>query len=61
MAAEGDQQAFGVLFERYRKFVYSLAYRVVLNMEDALDISQAVWMKVSVRIGQFDGHGTFRS
>ncbi len=61
MAAEGDQQAFGVLFERYRKFVYSLAYRVVLNCEDARDVSQTVWMKVSTRIGQFDGHGTFRS
>ncbi len=61
MAAEGDQQAFGILFERYRKFVYSLSYRVVLHREDALDISQTVWMKVSTRIGQFDGHGTFRS
>ena len=61
MATEGDQQALGVLFERYRKFVYSLAYRVVLNTEDALDVGQMVWMKVSTRIGQFDGRGTFRS
>ncbi len=61
VAAEGNQQAFGILFERYRRFVYSLAYRVVLNPEDALDITQMVWMKVAGRIGQFDGRGTFRA
>lgn len=61
MATEGNQHAFGILFERYRRFVYSLAYRVVLNSEDALDITQTVWMKVSARIGQYDGRGTFRS
>jgi RNA polymerase sigma-70 factor, ECF subfamily len=60
-AAKGDYQAFRVLFERYRKTVYSLAYRVVLNPEDALDITQTVWMKVAEKIEQFDGHGTFRS
>jgi RNA polymerase sigma-70 factor (ECF subfamily) len=59
-AANGDQSAFTVLFERYRRYVYSIAYRVVLDGEEALDITQNVWAKLADRIGQFERRGTFR-
>lgn len=60
-AAKGDEQAFAILFARYRRYLYTLAYRVALDSEAALDITQNVWIKVAERIGQFDGRGTFRS
>jgi len=60
-AARGDQEAFEALFERYKRYVYKLSYKIAFNEEDALDITQNVFAKVALRIGQFDGRGTFRA
>jgi RNA polymerase sigma-70 factor, ECF subfamily len=60
-AARGDQQAFTLLVERYRRLIYSLAYRVVLNQEDALDVTQNVYLRLVQRIGTYDGRGNFRA
>ena len=59
-AAEGDHEAFTLLVERYRGYVYTIAYRVVLNEDDALDISQNVFARLFERIGKFDGRGAFK-
>ena len=37
-AASGDQEAFTVLVERYRRYIYTIAFKVVLDEDDALDI-----------------------
>ena len=34
----GDQAAFRTLFERYHRRAYAVAYGVVKNKEDALDV-----------------------
>lgn len=59
-AARGDRDAFAILFERYRRYVYSIAYKVALDVEDSLDITQTVFLKLASKIGQFNGQGTFR-
>ena len=60
-AAGGDQDAFALLVERYRVFIYSVAYKIALNEDDALDIAQNVFMRLAGKIGSFNGRGTFRA
>ncbi len=60
-AANGDQDAFTTLIERYSTHIYTIAYKITLNEEDALDVSQNVYEKLVKKIGGFKGHGTFRS
>jgi RNA polymerase sigma-70 factor, ECF subfamily len=59
-SARGDQEAFASLFLRHREFVYSVAYRVLLHEEDALDVTQNVFVKLAGSIGSYTGQGSFR-
>ncbi len=53
----------GVLFaeivKRYEKRVYGLAYRILFSREDALDITQEVFIKVYRNIYSFRAGGSF--
>ena len=60
-AAQGDQQAFAALVEQYRRLIYSIAWRITLNAEDALDVTQSVYLKMAERIGSYSGRGSFKS
>jgi RNA polymerase sigma-70 factor (ECF subfamily) len=59
-AAEGDQDAFAVLVKRHRTRVYAIAFKIVRNEEDALDVTQSVFLRVAGKIGKFRAEGTFR-
>lgn len=43
---EGDQEAFGVLFERYKNLVYRTAYLMLGEAEEAEDALQEIFLKV---------------
>lgn len=60
-AANGDQEAFTRLVERYRPYVYTIAFKITLNEDDALDVTQNVFVKVVEKIGAFNGRGPFRA
>jgi len=45
-AARGNTQAFTVLYERYRDWVYGLAWRFTGDQDLALDVLQDTWMYV---------------
>ena len=60
-AARGNEDAFVRLVAGHRGFIYSLAYRVVLNIEDALDVTQTVMLRLVEKIGKYDGRGAFKS
>lgn len=60
-AARGDQSAFDALVLRYRAYIYTVAYNVVLNPDDALDVTQNVYMKLVEKIGAYNGRGSFRA
>lgn len=47
----GDMSAFDEVIDRYRRYVYSLAYHFSHNWEDAYDISQEVFIKVFKSLG----------
>ena len=42
----GEEDAFRQLYERYRLAVYAAVYRVILDSEEALDVTQEVFITV---------------
>lgn len=50
---EGDKNGFRLLYERYKTRVYTLAYRMTGNHEDALDITQETFIKIFKGISHF--------
>lgn len=55
----GDHQAFRLLFDRYHRRAYAVAYGVVKNKQDALDVVQEGFVKVHRHIGKFQGTSSF--
>jgi RNA polymerase sigma-70 factor (ECF subfamily) len=58
---QGDRSAFAVLVERYHRPIYNAAYRVLGNAEDAADITQVVFMRITERLDDFDSRYKFFS
>ena len=55
----GSTGAFEKLFFKYNNYVYKIAYRLLLNHEDALDISQQVFIRVYQNIDRYSERGKF--
>lgn len=55
----GDRQAFALLFQRYERKVFAVAYGFLRNQEDALDVVQEAFIKVHRYIGNFEGQSSF--
>src|SRR5438552_12173070 len=58
-ARAGDRDAFRTLFERYQRRAYSLAYGVVRNPDDALDVVQDAFIKAHRYLDKFEGTSSF--
>src|SRR5260370_25574750 len=54
----GDQEAFRDLVERHQNRIFSVAYRILRNREDAEDVAQRVFTKVYFAIQSFDGRNS---
>jgi len=52
LANQGDSEAFGILYHRYRDWVYRLAWRFTGNNQDALDVLQETFAYL---LGKFPG------
>jgi RNA polymerase sigma-70 factor (ECF subfamily) len=59
LCQNGDIPAFDELFHKYRDKIYSTAYRMINNQEDALDLTQEIFLKVYQKIGKYDFKSTF--
>ena len=57
----GDQEAYRLLFDKYRERMYALAYGYVGNREDALDIVQETFAKAFSSLSGFKGEASFAS
>jgi RNA polymerase sigma-70 factor, ECF subfamily len=55
----GDQAAFKELVERYQRKVYQIAFGLVRNREDALDITQEAFIRVHRYLENFKGSSSF--
>lgn len=58
-ARAGDHEAFRALYQRYHRRVYSLAYGVVQNKDDALDVVQDGFIKAHRHLDKFEGNSSF--
>jgi len=50
---QGDEEAFRVLIRRYQSKLFSVAYGIVLNKEESLEIVQEVFLKIFQKISTF--------
>lgn len=56
---QGEQEALRAIFDRYHKKIYRIAYGVVRQREDALDIVQEVFIKLFRSVKNFKGKSHF--
>ncbi len=56
---KGDEEAFKEIFDRYHKTVYRVAYGVLRQREDVLEIVQEVFIKLFRSIKNFKGESKF--
>jgi RNA polymerase sigma-70 factor (ECF subfamily) len=57
----GDREAFGMLVEKYERRIFNLALRICGDYEDAMDVTQTVFVKAFDRLGTFDTSRKFFS
>ena len=50
---QGNTDAFEFLFDKYREKVLGIAYRFVRNKEDALEVTQEVFLRVYLGLSKF--------
>jgi RNA polymerase sigma-70 factor (ECF subfamily) len=58
-AARGDRDAFGGLVQRHQDRVFNLAYHIVRNRDDALDVAQEAFVKAYASLSSFKGEASF--
>ena len=57
--SDGFEEAFEVLFQRYRERVYAIAFRVAGNQADAMDIVQESFALLFRKLASFKGNSLF--
>lgn len=57
----GDREALASLVEKHKQLVYRVAYRITRNHEDAGDVFQETFIKVSQSISRFRSDSSFET
>lgn len=52
--SNGDEKAFRILVEKFQHYAFNLAFRLVLNEDDAKDIVQESFIRIWKHIHQYD-------
>jgi RNA polymerase sigma-70 factor (ECF subfamily) len=60
-ASQGDIQAFEEVYKASSSFVYNVAYRVVNDREDALEVAQEVFMIIHDKLKDFRFESSFKT
>src|SRR5882672_801348 len=58
-AKTGDARAFELLVQRHEGKIFSLAYRMTRNREDAEDVVQQSFQKAFIHLKKFEGESLF--
>ena len=61
LVASDDRIEFEQLFEQYSSMVYNLAFRVLGDREEALDVSQEVFFTIFKKISSFRGESSLKT
>jgi len=56
---KGDTNAYALLVERYKAYVYTLTFRFTKNREDAEEVSQDIFVKAYRSLADFKGTAKF--
>jgi len=56
---DGDTSAFAILVDRYKDLVFTLAYKMLKNREEAEEIAQDTFIKIFKSVGKFKGDSKF--
>ena len=56
---EGDVQAFSYLVDKYKDMVFTLAFRILKNRENAEEVAQDAFVKVYQNLGKFRSKSKF--
>lgn len=59
LCIQGDRKAFETLVKRYERQIFSLAYRLSNNHDDASDLTQEVFLHLFRVLHKFDAHKKF--
>jgi len=60
-ASQGDMQAFEEVYKKSSSFIYNVALRVVNNREDAMEVSQEVFMIIHHKLKTFRFESSFKT
>jgi RNA polymerase sigma-70 factor (ECF subfamily) len=55
----GDREAFGALVRRYQDRAFNLAYQMLRNREEALDVAQEAFARAYASLPTFKGESSF--
>ncbi len=58
---DGDREAFDQLIDRFSSMAYSLAYRHLGDREEAMDLTQDVFLQVYRKLSSFRGHSSLKT
>lgn len=58
---EGEGDYFEIIIKKYKKIVFNIAYRFTSNRDDALDITQEVFIKAYNSLEKYDKRYKFSS
>lgn len=60
-ARDGDHDAFATLVTEHQRYVYNLAFRMLKNEEEALDLAQETFVRAWTALPNFRGQSQFRT
>ncbi|MGH7948280.1 MAG: sigma-70 family RNA polymerase sigma factor [Candidatus Binataceae bacterium] len=58
-ARKGDTDAFAALVERYQRRVVGVAFAVVHNQDDAIELAQETFVRAFQNLGKFESRSSF--
>ena len=59
LVLKGEQNAYALLVERYKSYVFTLTFRFTKNREDAEEVSQDIFVKAYRSLADFKGTAKF--
>jgi len=59
LVLKGDHNAYALLVERYKSYVFTLTFRFTKNREDAEEVSQDIFVKAYRALADFKGTAKF--